>query len=267
MSDYAIGDVQGCYDSLLSLLKKINFNKDKDRLFFLGDVINRGNKSLETIQFIYNNKDNCHLVLGNHDIHLLVCAYNKKLLHKTDTISEILNAPDKNKILNFLRKQKIIIAYDKNTLLVHAGIPPQWDRQQALEYSKQASDYIKGDNYHNLLKNLYGNYPDKWCKNLSGFDKLRYIFNALTRMRLCTKYGQLNLRDSEYNNNQDFMAWFEHNNRKTKDQNIIFGHWASLPSNIKKKNIYPLDAGCVWGRELSAIRISDKKIFSISCSK
>ncbi|WP_428087085.1 symmetrical bis(5'-nucleosyl)-tetraphosphatase [Candidatus Thioglobus sp.] len=265
MADYLIGDVQGCYDALQSLLKKIKFSLDKDQLFFLGDVINRGNKSLETLRFIKHNTDNASMVLGNHDFHLLACVFTKINPHKKDTFVDIINAKESAKLLEFIASQPLLIKH-KEVLMVHAGIPPNWDSSRAQAQAEQVQKHLQGEDLSGFLAQMYNNKPDTWDQNLSELAQCQYTINALMRMRFCQSDGRL---EFEHKMNADqapdgFKAWFEHDKRLLKNTDIFFGHWSTL-ENINQAHIYPMDHGCVWGGALSAIRLSDKQIFSVNC--
>jgi bis(5'-nucleosyl)-tetraphosphatase (symmetrical) len=164
--DYAIGDVQGCYKTLSALLRKINFKIDRDRLYFLGDVVNRGNNSLETLRFIYSNKDNMDLVLGNHDFHLLVCALTDRKPNKRDTFHDILMAADRTKLIDYLLQRPLAIDY-KEALFVHAGVPPQWDKSDVLSNSAIVENNLQSNQVVSFLSKMYGNSPNSWCDNLT----------------------------------------------------------------------------------------------------
>jgi len=190
--DYIIGDVQGCYDTLQKLLKKINFREDKDRLFFLGDVVNRGNKSLETLRFIYSLKENANMILGNHDFHLLVCALTSQKANIKDTFSDIINAPDKHTLLDYLLTRPLILEH-QGALLVHAGIPPQWNAYDALKNAELVHQQLQVNNPSQFLSKMYSDEPLCYSDKLSNEEKCRYTINALMRMRFCKKMVNLNL--------------------------------------------------------------------------
>jgi bis(5'-nucleosyl)-tetraphosphatase (symmetrical) len=261
--DYAIGDVQGCFDTLQLLLKKINFTADRDRLFFLGDVVNRGNKSLETLRFIKSLKDNAQMVLGNHDFHLLVCALTPHRPNRKDTFHDILDAPDKNALLDYLLTRPLLIEQN-NALLVHAGIPPQWSKEKALKQNKLVESHLQGGDVGQFLSVMYGNEPAKELGCLNEEEICRYAINAMMRMRFCKADGEL---EFEHKMNVDqapnnYKAWFMHENRVLKNTNILFGHWSNL-SGICVDYIHPLDHGCVWGEHLSAINVATHKSTSV----
>ena len=260
--DYVIGDVQGCFDSLKALLKKINFNKDKDRLYFLGDVVNRGNKSLETLRFIYSFKDNMEMVIGNHDFHLLVCALTDKKPNKKDTFLEIFSAHDKPSLLDYLLNRPLVIEYE-DALLVHAGIPPQWNKADVIKNAELVHQKLRSDDPREFLSIMYGNEPSIWTNKLTIEENCRYTINALMRMRFCKDNGQLEF-DHKLDVTQNpigYKAWFLHKNRLLKETKIYFGHWSTL-NNVSTKNIYALDHGCVWGEKLTAYNLTTKEYIS-----
>ena len=256
--DYAIGDVQGCFKSLKGLLKKINFSNDRDCLFFLGDVVNRGSQSLETLRFIYSHQDNIDMVLGNHDFHLLVCALTDRNPNKKDTFLDILNAPDKNILLDYLLTRKLAINY-KEMFFVHAGVPPQWNKSDVLLNAEIVHQNLLSENVNNFLSKMYGDSPTTWSKGLSNEDNSRYTINALMRMRFCMEDGRLEFQHKlNYDQNPPgFKAWFLHQNRAMANEKIFFGHWSSL-NEVTSKNVFPLDHGCVWGDRLTAYNLTDK---------
>ena len=261
--DYAIGDVQGCFDTLQLLLKKINFSVERDRLFFLGDVVNRGNKSLETLRFIKSLKDNAQMVLGNHDFHLLVCALTPHRPNRKDTFHDILDAPDKNTLLDYLLTRPLLIKQN-NALLVHAGIPPQWSKKKALQQNKLVESRLQGDDVEKFLSVMYGNEPAKESDCINDDEICRYTINAMMRMRFCRADGEL-----EFEHKMDvdqapnsYKAWFMHENRVLKNTNILFGHWSNL-SDIFVDYIHPLDHGCVWGESLSALNVVTHELTSV----
>jgi len=259
--DYAIGDVQGCFKSLKGLLNKINYNIDRDRLYFLGDVVNRGNNSLETLRFIQSNQDNIDMVLGNHDFHLLVCALTERKPNKNDTFLDILSAADKTILLDYLLTRHLIIDHN-DALFVHAGVPPQWSKSDVIKNAKVVHENLQSNNVSEFLSKMYGNFPNSWSNDLSNEEISRYTINALMRMRFCKENGELEF-EHKLNFNQNpanFKAWFLHPKRAINDQKIFFGHWSSL-KEVNIKNIYPLDYGCSWGEYLCAIRLKDEVQF------
>lgn len=263
MYTYIIGDVQGCYVELQKLLELIHFDPKSDRLGFVGDLINRGPQSLETLRFIMQLQ-NPLIVLGNHDFHLITLASGLFENYTHHTLAEILAAPDKNQLIDFLRQQPL--AYqdqELNFFMVHAGIPPQWSLQNALTYAEEVHQALLNPNYREFLIHLYGNEPNHWQENLRGFDRLRYITNAFTRMRFCDEKGDLDLENigTKSVDPERFKPWFEW---RHDHMDVFFGHWASLQGQSHRSKYYALDTGCVWGNQLTALRVEDKKLFSVN---
>lgn len=270
MSHYAIGDVQGCYSELLALLKKINFNPSKDKLWFTGDLVNRGPQSLQVLRFVKSLGTNAITVLGNHDLHLLAIAAGKQQQKKQDTLDELLNAPDCKELCEWLRHQPLIHHDEKlNYTLVHAGLAPQWDLKHTLCYAHEVETILRNEDYINFFEHLYGERPDCWQHTLTGWDRLRVITNYLTRLRFCTTDGKMDLKQKESAESADknYLPWFKIPQRANKNLNIIFGHWAALNGNANTENIFALDTGCVWGNCLTAMRLEDRQKFSVDCAK
>lgn len=270
MSHYSIGDVQGCFIALLALLDKINFDRAHDTLWFTGDLINRGSQSLATLRFVKDLGDRAITVLGNHDLHLLAVAKGVAHASAQDTLAEILAAPDCQQLCDWLRQQPFL-HYDAelNYLLVHAGIPPSWDLSAALQYAAEAEKVLRGEDYHELLAQLYGDSPDKWQENLTGWPRLRLIINYFTRMRFCSPTGQLDLisKGEMAPMPAGFLPWFKIPQRQLQAQKIIFGHWAALKGAVDTPNIFALDTGCVWGNCLTAMRLEDGVRFTVLCEE
>ncbi len=260
--NYAIGDVQGCFDTLQKLLIKINYSEDRDKLFFLGDVVNRGKKSLETLRFIQSRKDNINMVLGNHDFHLLMCALTSRKPNSKDTFLDIISAKDKNSLIDYLLTRPLIIEHQSD-LLVHAGIPPQWNKNETFINAELVQKQLQQDNATLFISKMYSNEPVLYSKHFDVEKKSRYTINALLRMRFCKDNGELEF-DHKMNFDKKpkgFKAWFLHKNRVLKNTAIVFGHWSTL-EGINTENIYPLDNGCFWGGHLSALRLDDRIQFS-----
>lgn len=270
MSTYAIGDVQGCFESLQCLLEKIQFNPQQDRLWFVGDLINRGPDSLATLRFLYSLRDSIEFVLGNHDLHFLAVAHGLRKRNQSDTLNELLSAPDKQQLIDWLMQGKLIHTDEAlGFTMVHAGIPPQWSLHEAQTHAREVEAFLQSRYSGELLTNMYGNLPNRWKNKLIGLDRLRLITNYFTRMRFCTDEGELELesKDNISTAPQGYAPWFLHENRKTRDDNIVFGHWAALEGRVNAPNIFALDTGCVWGGELTALRLDDKVRFSCSCAE
>lgn len=278
MATYAIGDLQGCYHSLEKLLKHIAYQPQQDRLWFCGDLVNRGPDSLACLRFVKHlvETQQAITVLGNHDLHLLAVYFQNQCLNPDDTLTEILQAPDAHALCHWLRQQALI-HFDSqlNCLLVHAGLPPQWSVNIALALTEEVNQQLRGDHYLNVLVNMYGNQPHQWQDNLKGSERSRFIINACTRLRFCDAAGKLDL---SYKGTIDhapasLIPWFAHPECKWRQDNddltIVFGHWAALYPHwqqIKSRNIIPLDSGCVWGHALTAVRLEDRQLFQVTAT-
>lgn len=268
MSDYAIGDVQGCYEPLQRLLEEIQFNDRTDRLWFVGDLINRGPQSLAVIRFIQALPIVPRITLGNHDLHLLAKLFVKNAKHNDDdTLHELLEAPDKEEIGHWLRKQ-FILYHDPalNVVMCHAGIAPVWDLNQAKNLALELEQVLSGPDYIGYLKHMYGNQPDHWSPNLAGVDRLRVVCNYFTRMRFCNRQGHLILtyKGKLENAPADLYPWYSVPGRPEIEADIVFGHWAALGGKCSHPHIYALDTGCYWGGKLTALRLQDKQRFTVS---
>lgn len=265
MPHYAIGDVQGCYDQLRQLLDVIQYDDKSDQLIFLGDLINRGPNSLETLRFV-SSQPNCISVLGNHDLHALACYYTQKKLKKNDTLSALFTALDCHELMEWLRQQPLL--YSNPTLqcvFVHAGIPPCWDLKTANKLSQEITHWLQGHHALSLLGGIYHNKPSVWDPQLSDIKRARYIINALTRMRFCDEHGALVLSEKGglEVKSAKLIPWFSFPNRKHIKEKIFFGHWAALNGNCPTENIEALDTGCVWGNTLTAYCIETNQRFSV----
>ncbi len=267
MATYAIGDVQGCYDALRRLLDIVRFDPPRDTLWLVGDLVNRGPQSLETLRYIISLGDAAISVLGNHDLHLLVAASGYTKQYPGDTLGGILDAPDRDALLHWLRQQKLMHADPRNGYaMVHAGLLPQWSIATALALAAEAEAVLRGDHHDDFLRPLYGNKPSAWNENLAGDDRLRVIVNAMTRMRLCRADGEMEFTHklAPVNMPPGFMPWYDVPGRASAGTPIIFGHWASL-GVLLRADVIGLDSGCVWGRKLSALRLEDRRVFQCGC--
>lgn len=257
MAIYAIGDVHGCYNELNHLLDKINFCETTDSLWFVGDLINRGPKSLKTLRFIYG-LPNTHVVLGNHELSLLATAYAGLKPSKNDNFKKILKADDSDELLHWIRHQKLFHR-DKalGFAMVHAGLHPSWSLKKAGIYAKEVEQAIQSPNHAEFLSQMFGNKPDEWSDELTGHERLRCLTNIFTRMRYCTQDGKLNLKLKSNPSKQTkgkYLPWFDVLGRKSAKHKIIFGHWSTL-GLVHRKNVYAIDTGCLWGGSLTALRI------------
>lgn len=258
MAIYAIGDLQGCYDPLMRLLDVISFNEHEDQLWFVGDLVNRGPNSLETLRFIKSLGNSAVTVLGNHDLHLLAAACAPLSANTKKTLDQVLTAPDRDELIEWLRHRPLLHHHDK-FCMVHAGISPQWDFDQAKKAALEVETMLQGNHYRNLLKAMYGDKPDLWSPNLSGMARLRYIINCLTRMRYCDIFGKLDLVQNGTPGSQPkhLMPWFAVPGRKNLDRTIVFGHWSSL-GYYEGDDCYGIDTGCLWGGQLTALRLGEQ---------
>ncbi|MEP0201391.1 MAG: symmetrical bis(5'-nucleosyl)-tetraphosphatase [Halioglobus sp.] len=253
MSTYVVGDIQGCLQPLKCLLKRVDFNPKADVLWSVGDIVNRGPKCLKTLRFLYKMRKSLVMVLGNHDLHLLAVAAGAREPSKSDTLDEILKAPDREKLLNWLLHRPLI-HHEHGYTMVHAGIPPQWSIKKAIKRGREVEAVLQSAECLAFFRSMYGNEPAVWSKELKGMERLRVITNYLTRMRYCTKDGHLDLESKGASPNlgsEKVSAWFSHPNRKTKDDKILFGHWAALEGMTDSPNAIGLDTGCVWGGAMS----------------
>lgn len=257
MSLYAIGDIQGCYTSFRLLLKRINFNPNVDKLWLVGDLVNRGPESLKVLQHVISLGDAAECVLGNHELHLLAVAAGVRPLSAKDTFDDILNAKNASKLIDWLRERPLIIHDEKkNRLLVHAGIPPIWSITRALKEASRVEALLRSDKWVTAVQSMYGNLPVSWSKTLPKDDRLRYAINGLTRMRYCDRHGRLAMEYSGPPGTQpkSLVPWFSVDQRKTQNTHIFFGHWSAL-GIIEGPNFTALDTGCVWGRRLTAVKL------------
>jgi len=269
MTLYAVGDLQGCLAPLQCLLKRVNFNPQQDKLWLTGDLVNRGPKSLETLRFLYSIRESIQTVLGNHDLHLLAVAHNPLNLRRSDTLDEILHAPDRDELLDWLRQQKLL-HHDKELglTLVHAGVPPQWSLKKALKRAAEVEAVLRDDQrLPAYLDDLYGNEPSQWDKKLKGTARLRLITNYFTRMRFCTQEGKLELTSKESTGKTPagYAPWFSHPLRKMRGQSILFGHWAALQGRCDEPCVHALDTGCVWGGAMTLLNLDNGERLSCSC--
>ena len=269
MATYAIGDIQGCFATFQLLLNKINFNPEKDQLWLVGDLINRGKNNFETLQFAYNNRGSIQLVLGNHDLHFLAVATGTRSAHRKDTFADILQSSKKNQFIDYLLQQPLIYFEPSlDFVMSHAGLSPQWSLDTAIALAKEVSDCLQSDNRHEFFKQMYGNEPASWQDALTGIDRLRYITNAFTRMRYCYADGSLDMEAKmpPGEQNEKLIPWFDLL-PKELSYNLVFGHWASLSGQCEHPNLFAIDTGCVWGNQLTALRLEDKHLFQVDCAE
>ena len=270
MSTYAIGDIQGCYSELHNLLNEINFDEKNDRLWFVGDLVNRGRQSLKTLRFVKSLGVSAEVVLGNHDLHLLATSKKIRPLSKKDTIEEILTADDAEELINWIKTRPLFFSdADLGFTMVHAGIPPQWTLKDAKNLAVECELILQSKKIDDFLNQIYGDKPNIWSESLEGYARQRFIINCFTRIRFCKSNGVLDLDAKVAPGKQErsLIPWYALPNRRTLGDKIIFGHWSTVhlgnEKNFKQYNVYPIDTGCLWGGRLTAMRLEDEKTFSV----
>ena len=263
MATYAIGDIQGCNHAFMALRAQLEFDKKRDQLWLVGDLINRGRGSLEVLRWCYQHQTSLKIVLGNHDLHALAVVHGLKASHRGDTLQTIISAPDAPELLTWLRHQYLMLADDEYAM-VHAGLLPQWTLKQALSLASEVECALQADGYLDFLANMYGNMPKVWCDDLTGMDRLRVITNAMTRMRICTAGGEMEFafKGELQDVPQGYMPWFDVPNRQSQDSHIVCGHWSALGLR-QRANIFALDTGCLWGGKLTAMCLETKVITQV----
>lgn len=266
MATYAIGDVQGCYRELRQLLNQIGFDQSSDKLWLAGDLVNRGPQSLEVLRFVKDLGDAATMVLGNHDLNLIMLAEGQSQQREKDTLGPILAAPDREELLAWLRMQPMMHV-EEGFVMVHAGLLPQWSVKKALSLAREVESELRGKGFRKLLAHMWGNKPKKWDDDLKGWDRLRVIVNAMTRLRFCTLGGALEFRTKgeEATAPPGYLPWFEVPKRKSASHVLVTGHWSALGLKVMP-NLLALDSGCLWGGHLSAVRLEDRAVFQVDCS-
>jgi bis(5'-nucleosyl)-tetraphosphatase (symmetrical) len=266
MATYAIGDVQGCDDALQRLVEQIQFDPVSDRLWFVGDLVNRGPGSLNVLRYIKSLGTAAIVVLGNHDLFLLAVAEDIATPSAQDTLQPILAAPDRDELLGWVRQQRLLY-HESSFVLVHAGLLPQWSVREAEELAHEVETGLRSPFYKDVLRALYPSKHLQWSSNLTGPTRLATIIKVFTRLRACSADG---LMESSYSGPPDqipagFLPWFRVPNRKHDDTTIVCGHWASLGLHCEE-HLLAIDSGCVWGRQLTAMRLEDRTIFQVGCN-
>jgi bis(5'-nucleosyl)-tetraphosphatase (symmetrical) len=262
MATYAIGDVQGCFDELEALLKKCGYRKKADRLWFVGDLVNRGPKSLEVLRFVRDLGAGAVVVLGNHDLHLVTQHEGFERKRKDDTFDEVLEANDASELVEWLRTRPIMHVA-QGYAMVHAGLLPQWSIEKAMTLGKEVETALRATDYRQFLKHMYGSKPEEWSDSLTGWDRLRVIVNAMTRMRFCTRQGRMEFHAKGAKPPAGYLAWYD--TRPANEASIVFGHWSQLGLRLDPR-ITCLDSGCVWGGSLSALRLEDRALYQVACA-
>ena len=257
MSTYAIGDIQGCYAAFMRLLERIGFDPGKDRLWLVGDLVNRGPQSPKVLRQVIELGDCVTSVLGNHDLHLLAVAAGVRKLSRSDTFGDVLKAKNSDELIGWLRQRPLLaFAQKHNRALVHAGLPPAWTVRRALKEAAKTEAMLRSEDWRAAVAAMYGNAPLVWSKSLDSEEKLRYTINALTRMRYCDRRGRLSFEYSGPPGTQpkSLVPWYRAPGRKSAGTHIYFGHWSAL-GVMQAQNLTALDSGCVWGRRLTAVKI------------
>jgi bis(5'-nucleosyl)-tetraphosphatase (symmetrical) len=279
MGLYLIGDVQGCDAALGQLLSKIDFSPSRDRLVLLGDLVNRGPASLAVLRRLVALGDAAQCLLGNHDLHALAVAAGVRPAHRSDTLAELLAAPDAASLLDWLRHRPLALLHSEaghhgsppaHLLMVHAGVLPQWSAAQTLDCAQELSAALRAASYPEFLQSMYGNLPRQWSDGLQGVERLRVIVNALTRLRFCSAQGEMEFATKEGAGAAPpgMMPWFEVPGRHTADVTVAFGHWSTL-GLINRSKLIALDTGCVWGGRLSAMRVDGgrRELLQVLCTQ
>jgi len=263
MATYAIGDVQGCFDELEALLARLRFDAGRDRLWFVGDLVNRGPKSLEVLRFVRSLGDRAVVVLGNHDLHL-VCLFEGFAKRRADdTFDAVLAAPDARQLVDWLRLRPMMHTEGARAM-VHAGLVPQWTIDTAAALAHEVESALRGSGYRDFLAHMYGSRPERWDDGLQDWDRLRVIVNAMTRMRFCARDGTMELRASGAEAPPGFLPWYE-TRPADEDTTIVCGHWSALGLKVTER-LAALDSGCVWGGSLAALRLEDGAITELPCA-
>ena len=267
MATYAIGDIQGCFDSFVRLLARCAFNPAKDRLWLVGDLVNRGPRSLETLRYVRNLGQAATMVLGNHDLSLLMAAEGFGKISKGDTYDQVLQAPDCDELLDWLRHQRMCHV-EGDYCLVHAGLLPQWTAAEARSLAAEVESALTADNWREFLAHMWGSEPPAWRDDLEGWARLRVIVNAMTRMRFCSPEGVMDFKAKGEVSKapEGCIPWFEVPDRRSADSVLITGHWSALGLKVPP-NLLAIDSGCLWGGPLTAVRLEDRAVFQVPCSQ
>jgi bis(5'-nucleosyl)-tetraphosphatase (symmetrical) len=267
MATLAIGDVQGCYDQLMRLLERAGYDERRDVLWFVGDLVNRGPQSARTLRFAKGLGDRQVTVLGNHELALLVIASGARKPHRGDTFDELLAAADRDELIDWVRRQKMMHVDGANAM-VHAGLLPGWSIAQSLALAGEVEAALRGPEHGEFLRNMYGNEPARWRDDLAGYDRLRVIVNAMSRLRLVAPDGAMEFshKTSPAKIPAGYLPWYDAPGRASLGTRILFGHWAAL-GLMQREDVICLDTGCVWGRALTALRLEDGRLFQCDCGE
>jgi len=266
MTDYAIGDIQGCYERLRDVLDKVDFSPSRDRLWVAGDLINRGPSSLATLRYIESLGNSAVVVLGNHDLHLLAVALGGHQTRRKDTLADILDAPDHDRLVDWLRQQNLCV-HDpvRNLVMTHAGLPHIWTVSQAMACAREVEAVIRSEAAGEYFTHMYGNQPERWDATLQGMDRWRIITNYFTRMRFIAEDGTLELaaKESADSAPEGYAPWFQF--PRSDDVRVVFGHWAALEGKTGSDRFIGLDTGCVWGGTLTMMNLDSGEKIHCDC--
>lgn len=269
MRRLAVGDIQGCLDPLLRVLEQARFDPACDELWSVGDLVNRGPRSLATLRWFRELGGNARIVLGNHDLHLLAVAEGIRPLKRGDTLQQILDAPDASDLLEWLRRLPLV-HHDRptDTALVHAGLAPEWSAEEAKRLSDEVAAALQGPGYRDFLTHMYGDTPDRWDDELTGSARLRVITNYCTRMRYCRADGSLDLNEKGAPDAapDELTPWFRMPRRVASNTTVVFGHWASLMGRVDNPRLVALDTGCVWGQQMTLVDLATRQRWSCPCA-
>jgi len=268
MATYAIGDIQGCFDALQRLLEHIQYDPQQDHIWLAGDLVNRGPDNLSVLRWAKAQGDRVVAVLGNHDLHLLARHYGSDKKSKNDTIEDVLQAPDRDELMDWLRHRPLVhMSSDQHWFMSHAGLPPIWTPSQARKLAAEVESVLASDRCSELMATMYGNKPDIWSDDLLGTDRWRCIVNYLTRMRFVDTNSRLDFKAKEGLDSapEGFIPWFNMPRKQADapETGILFGHWAALEGHTGETGIHALDTGCVWGGQLTAMRLEDQRRFAV----
>ena len=264
---YLVGDLQGCCKPLERLLETIDFSPSRDHVYMLGDLVNRGPDSLGVLRRLRSLGGSATCLLGNHDLHLLAVAHGVRKPHRSDTLTPILEAPDREDWLTWLRQQRLAV-HEHGWLMVHAGVVPQWDAAQTVALAGEVEAMLRGPEVGEFLSTMYGSEPARWDEGLQGVERWRCVVNSLTRLRFCAADGTMEFvtKDGRGASPEGYMPWFEVPNRRTRGTPVAFGHWSTV-GLINRDDLLSLDTGCVWGGQLTAVRVdgATREVIQIAC--
>ncbi|MEM7284367.1 MAG: symmetrical bis(5'-nucleosyl)-tetraphosphatase [Pseudomonadota bacterium] len=267
MTAFAIGDIQGCYTPFRHLLDHIGFDPEQDELWLTGDLVNRGDDSLKVLRFLKKISTSCRIVLGNHDLHLIGMFAGVRSAGRGDTLNEVLNAPDAEELIDWLRQKPLLYHdRDRDLVLVHAGVPPQWDLITAKHYAEKLSDILSSDDYQQALPHLFGRRINLWTQQLSPWEQMRFTAGCLTGIRFCTQAGELDFKQKgSPQNNADLIPWYDYPSPAWHGARFGIGHWAALGIHHTAR-VIALDSGCVWGNRLTATNLDfEFEMQSVDC--